>query len=638
MDKNTVIGIGLMFVFYMGFSMWFAPTEAEITERERIAAEETRLAELEDSTTAFINTEEISAIDTVEVILDSVDVNRISTDLLSKYGKFASTIEGEDNIHKLSSSVLDIEISERGAMPVTAVLTDGNVKYGGKKPRELWEAIELWDPKSSKIELQFEVYGAGLVKTSDLHFNIKAKQDSSISFIAEVGDGSSITITHTLQDYRLSTKVLFKNLEGVVNPAQTLDWSALGFSNEKGIEWERQHTSIFYKNIEDGGRTYLSEGQTKEETLDENKLEWMAFKQDFFSVLVSKDGGFDKGAVLETTLNEADSSHTLHFHAAMPTTANVLGRDMAQEFDFYLGPNKLENLNSTGLADVGKIIDYGWWIFGWVNRNAILPLYNVLHKNIVSAGLIVLLITLIIKMFLFPITWKNFLSSAKMKMLRPDIEEINETHKDDATARQQATMELYRKTGVNPMAGCLPALLQMPILYAMFRFFPANIDLRGQSFLWADDLAAFDAVITWSSDYAIPFYGNHVSGFTVLMAISIFFYMRMTTAGQPPQPTQPGMPNMKVIQNFIPFTMLFFFNKFAAGLSLYYLAANLVSIGQMLIIKRYFIDEVKIRAQIDENARNPKKKSAFQERLAEMQKEQQNKTKDIKSARSKRKK
>jgi|TARA_B110000093_G_C12912239_1_gene385268 YidC/Oxa1 family membrane protein insertase len=311
---------------------------------------------------------------------------------------------------------------------------------------------------------------------------------------------------------------------------------------------------------------------------------------------------------------------------------------MAQEFDFYLGPNKLENLNSTGLADVGKIIDYGWWIFGWVNRNAILPLYNVLHKNIVSAGLIVLLITLIIKMFLFPITWKNFLSSAKMKMLRPDIEEINETHKDDATARQQATMELYRKTGVNPMAGCLPALLQMPILYAMFRFFPANIDLRGQSFLWADDLAAFDAVITWSSDYAIPFYGNHVSGFTVLMAISIFFYMRMTTAGQPPQPTQPGMPNMKVIQNFIPFTMLFFFNKFAAGLSLYYLAANLVSIGQMLIIKRYFIDEVKIRAQIDENARNPKKKSAFQERLAEMQKEQQNKTKDIKSARSKRKK
>ena len=637
MDKNTVIGIGLMFVFYMGFSMWFAPTDKQIAERERIELEEARLAELEsassdESTPDYISNEEPVTIQPEDTQSDTSNTNGISEALLTRYGKFAATIDGDDNIHKLSSTVLDLEFSERGAMPVTAILSDGNTKYGGD------EAIELWDAEYSKIELQFEVYGTGLIKTGDLHFNVKSKRDSSISFIAEVGDGSSITITHTLEDYRLSTNVLFTNLEGVVNPAQTLDWTALGYSNEKGIEWERQHTSIFYKNIEDGGRTYLTEGQTKTETLDENSLEWMAFKQDFFSVLVSKEGGFERGAVLNTTLDDTDSTHTLHFHAAMPFVANVLGRDMAQDFDFYLGPNKLENLNSTGLADVGKIIDYGWWIFGWVNRNAILPLYNLLHKNIAGAGLIVLLITLIIKMFLFPITWKNFMSSAKMKMLRPDIEEINEEHKDDATARQQATMELYRKTGVNPMAGCLPALLQMPILYAMFRFFPANIDLRGESFLWADDLAAYDAIITWSSDYAIPFYGNHVSGFTVLMAISIFFYMRMTTAGQPPQPTQPGMPNMKVIQNFIPFTMLFFFNKFASGLSLYYLAANLVSIGQMLIIKRYFIDEVKIRAQIDENARNPKKKSAFQERLAEMQKDQQKKTKDIKSERSKRKK
>jgi YidC/Oxa1 family membrane protein insertase len=223
-----------------------------------------------------------------------------------------------------------------------------------------------------------------------------------------------------------------------------------------------------------------------------------------------------------------------------------------------------------------------------------------------------------------------------MKMLRPDIEKINEEHKDDSTARQQATMELYRKTGVNPMAGCLPALLQMPILYAMFRFFPANIDLRGKSFLWADDLAAYDSIV--DLPFTIPMYGSHISGFTVLMAISIFFYMRMTTAGQPPQSSQPGMPNMKVIQNFIPFTMLFFFNKFASGLSLYYLAANLVSIGQMLIIKRYFIDEDKILAKIDANVKNPKKKSAFQERLAEMQKEQVKKTKEIKASKKRRKK
>ena len=249
MDKNTVIGIGLMFAFYMGFSMWFAPTEADIAERERIAAEEIQLDELEDRTADFVSNEADVIVDVEIALNDTANGNVMSEALLTRYGKFASTIAGEDNVYKLSSSVLDIEFSERGAMPVTAVLTDGNKKYGGEQPREIWEAIELWDPEFSNIELQFEVYGTGLVKTSDLHFNIKSKKDSSISFIAEIEDGSSITITHALEDYRLSTKVLFTNLEGVVNPAQTLDWSALGFSNEKGIEWERQHTSIFYKKI-----------------------------------------------------------------------------------------------------------------------------------------------------------------------------------------------------------------------------------------------------------------------------------------------------------------------------------------------------------------------------------------------------
>ena len=276
---------------------------------------------------------------------------------------------------------------------------------------------------------------------------------------------------------------------------------------------------------------------------------------------------------------------------------------------------------------MGRIIDYGWWIFGWVNRNMILPVYGFIAKYIVNLGLIVLVLTLVIKSALFPITWKNYMSSAKMRVLRPELNEINERHAEDAMKRQQETMELYRKTGVNPMAGCLPALLQMPILYAMFRFFPSNIDLRGQSFLWADDLGAYDSLL--ELPFSIPFYGAHVSGFTLLMAASMFVYMRMTMANQS-MPQQPGMPDMKTIQTIMPFTMLFFFNGFASGLSLYYFTANLVSIGQMVTIKRFFINEEKIKAKIEDNKSKAKDrtKPSFMERLQEAAKEAEKKQKE----------
>jgi YidC/Oxa1 family membrane protein insertase len=619
MDKNTIFGFVLMFALMLGYNWYYAPSEEEIAAAVEAAAQAEVDAQESEVETETIYQEELS---------EEVSATEALLEARTKMGVFAEASFGVATEHTLKSENLTIDFSSKGAMPIRATLTDGNTSYGGD------EAIQLWDEEKSNINFVFDVSGTGRINTSDLFFKLSDSSENSISFSAISPRGEGITITHSIDDYRLATDIFFVGLVGQVSERQYLDWSAAGLRNEKGLEWERQHTSIFFK--EDGrGRSYLSEGRSDEETL-EYELEWMAFKQDFFSALVSTEDGFAKGAILENVLLEDDTVNTLYFHAVLPMDARISGNRMEQRLNFYFGPNSLDNLNTTGLEEVGKIIDYGWWIFGWVNRNAILPLYDFLYKYITNAGLIILIITLIIKTFLFPITWKNFLSSAKMKVLRPDIEAINEEHKDDATARQQGTMALYRKTGVNPMAGCLPALLQMPILYAMFRFFPANIDLRGESFLWADDLAAFDSII--DLPFTIPFYGAHISGFTVLMAISIFFYMRMTTAGQPPQPTQPGMPNMKVIQNFVPFTMLFFFNKFASGLSLYYLAANLVSIGQMLIIKRYFIDEVKIKAVIDENAKTPKKMSSFQQRLQDIQQEQAKKTKEIKATRSKRKK
>jgi YidC/Oxa1 family membrane protein insertase len=312
-----------------------------------------------------------------------------------------------------------------------------------------------------------------------------------------------------------------------------------------------------------------------------------------------------------------------------------------QPLHFYFGPNDLNELETTGLEEAGRIIDYGWWIFGWVNRNVILPVYGFVAKYIGNMGLIILVLTLIIKSALFPVTWKNYMSSAKMRLLRPELNEINDRLKDDSMERQKETMELYRKTGVSPMAGCIPGLLQMPILYAMFRFFPSNIDLRGQSFLWADDLGAFDSIL--NLPFSIPFYGAHVSGFTLLMASSMFIYMRMTMANQS-MPTQPGMPDMKTIQTIMPFTMLFFFNGFASGLSMYYFTANVVSIGQMLTIKRFFINEEKIKAKLDDNRSKAgaRKKPSFMERLQEAAKEQEKKQKEMErkknDSRAKRKK
>ena len=450
--------------------------------------------------------------------------------------------------------------------------------------------------------------------------------------VIRLSENQSLVWTHTISGYELSSQLILEGLNQEVEEDMLLVWEATGLNNEKGLEWEVQHSSIYFK--EQGmGRDYLSDGRSDELTT-ELPLEWMAFKQNFFSALVATPEGFGVGAELVTVLAEEDTSATMLYSAALPLKGSQVGSNTSADLTFYFGPNEQMALEATELEEADRITDYGWWIFGWVNRHAILPLYSFLTQYMTSAGIIILVITLIIKLALSPITWKNFKSSAKMKMLRPEIDALNEKHKDDAMAKQQATMALYRETGVNPLAGCIPGLLQMPILYAMFRFFPSNIALRGESFLWADDLGAYDSIL--DLPFEIPFYGAHVSGFTLMMAASTFFYMRMTMANQPPQPQQAGMPNMKVIQQIFPFMMLFFFNRYASGLSLYYFAANVVSLGQMVAIKAWFIDENKIREKIEVNKAKPKKKkSGFQERLEQMQKEQAAKTKEIKSKKDK---
>ena len=628
MDKNQITGIILMVVLYVGYIWYSTPSEEErnaaIAEQERLVEEarkDSLLLVEEEAFQATLRQEEASAPSTA-------DTEAMDPKLEQRFGSLAMAAVGQDQTFELGNENLTVQFTSRGGTPYVALLPKYN-RYGTEEP------VTLWEPDQSEVSVLFDFNEVNRpLSLNEFHFEVERQTKDALVLVASNDAGKSIRWQHTLIGNSLDSDLSFEGFGYDLGDEFALAWTAQGVTNEKGLEWERQHSSIYYKE-DDRGRNYLSDGRA-DEFEAETTLEWVAFKQNFFSAIVSTPEGFLAGSKLTTTVPEEDSTVTMQYAALLPFEATEMGGQSGATLNFYFGPNEQNTLVATGWTEVDRIIDYGWWIFGWVNRNAILPLYQFLSQYFISAGIIILIITLIIKLALSPITWKNFMSSAKMRVLRPEIDALTEKHGDDAMGKQQATMALYRQTGVNPLAGCLPGLLQMPILYAMFRFFPANIDMRGQSFLWADDLGAFDSIL--DLPFSIPFYGAHVSGFTILMAASTFFYMRMTMANQPPQPQQPGMPNMKVIQQMFPFMMLFFFNRFASGLSLYYLAANIISMGQMLAIKAFLIDEDKIRAKIEENKAKPKKKSGFQERLEQMQKEQAAKTKDIKEAKKGRKK
>ena len=615
MDRNTITGLLLMMALLFGYQWYIAPTEEDIAaweaqqEAEAASRDSLAQAQLDAQRLQMANMEAIQGGASLEE--GSEEALALSAELAKRYGVFGSAVAGRDRDVVLENDRVRVVFNTRGGMPVEATLTDGYTKYGSDDP------VSLWARDLSDMNVSWDVAGIGRVGFNDLHFRPVSEASSQLVMEATMGNGMAIRLVHNLEGYQVKTDVSFTGVENATSSNRTFTWYAVGERNEKGLKWERQHSAVYYLELGEE-RDYLSDGTEDEEVLEEG-VSWLSFKQNYFSALVSSPQPFAPGARIANVLPDDDTSYVMGYEAELPYDG--------QPLHFYFGPNDLAELDATGLEEVGRIIDYGWWIFGWVNRNIILPIYGFIAQYVGNLGLIVLILTLVIKSALFPITWKNFMSSAKMRVLRPELNEINERHAEDAMKRQQETMELYRRTGVNPMAGCLPALLQMPILYAMFRFFPSNIDLRGQSFLWADDLGAFDSVL--DLPFSIPFYGAHVSGFTILMAASMLVYMRMTMANQS-MPQQPGMPDMKTIQTIMPFTMLFFFNGFASGLSLYYFVANVTSIGQMLTIKRFFINEEKIRAKIEDNKSKAKDrtKPSFMERLQEAAKEAEKKQKE----------
>jgi YidC/Oxa1 family membrane protein insertase len=486
------------------------------------------------------------------------------------------------------------------------------------------------------MKLRLNVAGKGEFASDEFYFepsaaDVDASQNAgTLTMRLRSQDASKyLDIVYTLQpdayavDVKVNANGLGNELEMAAKPLQ-LEWAVAGMNNEKGIAAERTRCSVYYREGEED-RDYLSESDDDSYTTEE-QLQWVAYKQDYFSAAVIAKDGFQVGSYMQVNVPQ-DSVHTKLYQSKL-LLAMKGGENAFGEMTFYFGPNDYKELKKLNTDEIDRVIDYGWSIIGTVNRYCVRPLFWFFSSFIGSWGLIILLVTLSIKTVLFPITWKNFLSSAKMRVLKPEIDEINKKFDGkDAMGKQTATMALYRQTGVNPFAGCIPVLLQMPILYAMFRFFPAEIVLRGKSFLWADDLAAYDSIVSWEQHIPIlsSIYGNHVSGFTILMCISTFFYSKLSMGSQPQMAQQPGMPNMTVMMNIFTVMMLFFFNSQPSGLSLYYFMANMVSIGQMWAIKKYFIDENAIRAKIDENKKKPQTKSSFMQRLEDAQKAQRQK-------------
>ena len=391
----------------------------------------------------------------------------------------------------------------------------------------------------------------------------------------------------------------------------------------KSIDYENRYSYLTYYH-DDDKIDYLSISGEDED--DEEDINWISYKQHFFSsVIIPESSKFKTASFESKSLVEDNSVDTLNlkkFISKIPF--EYVNNEFDNSLKFYFGPNQFSRLKSYEIG-LEESVDFGWGIFGFINKNIFVPLYKYL-SGVFPYGIAIIFMTFIVRICLAPLLYKSYLSQAKMKILRPELDEINKKFKDNAMKKQQETMSFYRKAGANPMSGCLPGLLQIPVFYALFMFFPSAFDLRQKSFLWAEDLSAYDSILDFG--FYIPFYGDHVSLFPILAAISIFFYMKMTTgqqmASQPPP--QEGMPDMtkmmKYMIYFAPLMLMVFFNNYSSGLSLYYFISNLLSIAVMYTIKNYILDEQKIRQQIQFNKSQPvKPPSRFQRRMQAMMEE-----------------
>ncbi len=616
MDKNSAIGLTLILLIFIGFQYMNMPSEEERAEalriQDSIAAVEQEQQRIQQ---AALETAVVEAT-TDSTVLVAIDDSTAKVKLKEQFGAFGEAATGEDGTVVIENELMAITLSRKGGHPLSVEL----------KKFKTYDSLPLllFDGDQNRFSLDFFAQNRRIT-TQELYFqptnegfSVSGDDQQSIGMRLPAGQNAYIEYQYTLRgnSYMLDFDINFVGVEDVIERNATsldLHWFNQLPHQEKSLESERQNSTVYFRHADDEV-DYLSERSDDNEKITTD-LQWVAFKQQFFSsVLIAKDGW---APTSELTV-AVDESATDMVKSCDAKLVVPYGHRPAENFGMqvYYGPNHYNTLKKFDLG-LEKMIPLGWGIFGWVNRFAVIPVFNLLKDTGLNYGIIILILTILIKIVILPFTYKAYMSTAKMRVLKPEIDEINEKFegKDDPMAKQQAVMALYSKAGVNPLGGCLPLLFQMPILIAMFRFFPASIELRQQSFLWADDLSSYDSI--FNLPFEIPFYGDHVSLFTLLMTVSTIFYTRLNMNMQA---GNPQMEQMKWMMYLMPIMMLGWFNNYASGLSYYYFLANMITFGQNYAFK-LFVDEDALHKQLQENKKKPQKKSGFQKRLEDMAKE-----------------
>jgi YidC/Oxa1 family membrane protein insertase len=615
-DLNSLIGFALIGAILLWWMYSNQPTPEELkakAQTEQVQKTSTEEQQKNDKKIAF-----------TDVVNDSLSLKNAQNEL-GNFAYSASLPSATNGETVLENEVLKLVIENKG----------GYIKEALIKNFVTYDSLPLYlvKDKNASFNINFGTSDNRILNTKNLYFQPTLTtngENQVLSMKLKVAENKYLEYRYEIKPnkYMVDFAIHSQGLSSSLNTSSpiTLDWNLKGYRHEKSIRYENQHTELYYEK-EDDKIDYLSMGSDDDAIA--NDVNWVAFKQQFFSsILISKEG-FNNAKLSSKNLvkdEEVDTVYTKEFSLKTPLT--LTNGEFNYNMNWYIGPTDYKILKNYD-RNIKEIVNLGWGIFGFINRLIFIPVFGFLEGFISSYGLIIILLTIVVRIIMSPLVYKSYLSSAKMKVLKPEMDEINKKYpgKENAMKRQQETMALQRKAGVSPLAGCIPALLQMPVFFALFRFFPSNIDLRQKSFLWAKDLSAYDSI--YHLPFKIPLYGDHISLFPILASVAIFFYMRMSQSQQMNMqpPAQEGMPDMqkmmKMMMYFSPLMMLVFFNMYASSLSLYYFVSNLLTVSIMLIIKNYIIDEDKIHAQIQENKKKPKKEGKFRQRLNEAMKQAQ---------------
>ena len=610
MNKNTVIGFVLIGLILFGFS-WYNTKQFNEQERARFVADSIAQAE------ALKNAPKVDSV--IMALNDSVARAQMAQ-------AYAAPVYKDSLLEQASKAQEEFFTLENNKIKVTFTSKGAQASQVLVKDYYTHDSLDLYLMRKGASQFAIDFYTDQQISTADFNFTKVAQSDSSLTFRLPFGENAYIEHEYVLNpdEYMVDFNLRMVGMDRYISRKSgvAVDWNLDIPRLERGYENEKNYSTIAYKfpgdeKVEDLG---LRKADSKEDI--STKVEWFAFQQQFFSAIMLAKNDFESGKLSYKFYDVSDEDMRLMDCKAEMNLEYSAAPVVEYPFSFYYGPNHYKTLKS---YDYGfeKIVPLGGWLIGWINRVLIINFFDYLSRFISNFGIIILLMTIAIKLLISPLTLKSYVSSAKMRVLKPEIDKINEKYpkQEDAMKKQQEIMALYKKTGVSMFGGCLPMLLQFPILFAMFRFFPASFELRQQGFLWADDLSTYDAI--FELPFHIPLYGDHVSLFAILMAVSMYFYSKMNMDQMPSGNEMAGMRTMQLY--FMPIFLLVLCNNFSSGLSYYYMLSNLFTIAQTWVIRKYFVDEKKLYAQLQAKAANAKapKKSKFQQRLDEMYKQQQ---------------